>query len=507
MERIITATFLIVLSISLLSSVTSKNLLPPRSNSSTDSASFLTEQVPTNLNVSDERLTQAPVGPEIEQLGVSAESQKLEITTASAVATNEPSNANVDIERSEEINSFGIRSFTAEVSARTQATPKTTELLSTEKPGPTAADVASPTPTPVETSTSTKPPPLPSRDENPKSRVNTPRNDGESPSGGEPVESAVKIEKTFDNGLVRIKIGEITTDEFSNLLNFDELEDERNALKLPSEVSLHHEQPKMNINDFFASKNEDFTRTTAVKKTKPVDNRSEGTSANTPTSIEIELIEDTTSSTSPEKPSKVATKSDFIPRRSKKSEIPSDQKANKKPDSKDTEKVHDFAMTKFTSEGSNGTKQAASPEFSTTKFYNNNKDLYQDILHKVKKPAAPSLAKTTLKVAPKLPDTKKASAEAPKIPTFPAETASTKHHVSLSTNYPRIVTRLEDKLNALDCDVQNLSADSTIWRGNETHQIFLPSTVSKLSHSLRTLSDTWLRTPFVRSRLTMFIEL
>lgn len=496
MERIITATFLIVLSVSLLSSVTSKNLLPPSSNSSTDSASFLTEQVPTNLNVSDERSTRAPVGPEIEQLGVSTESQQLEITTASAVATIEPSSANVDIERSEEINSFGIRSFTAEVSARTQATPKTTELLSTEKPGPTAADVAPPTPTTVETSTSTKPPPsspLPSRDENPKSRVNTPTNDGEGPSGGESDESALKIEKTFDNGLVRIKIGEITTDEFSNLLNFDELEDERNALKLPSEVSLHHEQPKMNINDFFASKNEDYTRTTAVKKTKLADNRSEGTSANTPTSIEIELIEDSTSSTNAQKPSKVDSKSDFIPRRSKKSEIPSDQKPKKQLDSKDNaEKVHDFAMTKFTSDGTNGTKQAPGPEFSTTKFYNNNKDLYQDILHKVKKPAAPFLTKTTIKVAPKLPDTKKASAEAPKIPNFPAETASTKHHVSLSTNYPRIVTRLEDKLNALDCDVQNLSADSTIWRGNETHQIFLPSTVSKLSHSLCTLSDTWL---------------
>lgn len=504
MERITTATFLIVLSISLLSSVTSKNLLPPSPNSHTDSASsFLTEQVPTNLNVSDESLTQAPVGTESEQLGATTGSLKLEITAASAVATNEPSNANVDIEHSEEINSFGIRSFTAEVSARTQATPKTTELSSTEKP-----DVASPTPTTVETSISTKPPPPPpSRDENPKSRVNTPTNDGESPSGSGTDEAAVKVEKTFDNGLVRIKIGEITTDEFSNLLNFDELEDERNALKLPSEVSLHHEQPKMNINDFFASKNEDFSRTTTARKTKSNDNRSEGTSANTPTSIEIELIEDTTSSTNAEKPSKVGAKSDFIPRRSKKSEIPADQRLNKKADSKDTEKVHDFAMTKFTSEGTNGTKQAATPEFSTTKFYNNNKDLYQDILHKVKKPAAPSLAKTTLKVAPKLPGTKKASAEAPKIPNLPAETASTKHHVSLSTNYPRIVTRLEDKLNALDCDVQNLSADSTIWRGNETHQIFLPSTVSKLSHSLRALSDTWQRTPFVRSRLTMFIEL
>lgn len=487
MERITTATFLIVLSVSILSSVTSKNLLPPSSNSHTDSASFLTEQVPTNLNVSDESLTQAPVGTESEQLGETTESSKLEITAASAVATNEPSNANVDIEHSEEINSFGIRLFTAEVSARTQATPKTTELSSTEKPGP---DVASSAPTTVETSTSTKPPP-PSRDENPKSRVNTPTNDGESPSGGEPDESAVKVEKTLDNGLVRIKIGEITTDEFSNLLNFDELEDERNALKLPSEVSLHHEQPKMNINDFFASKNEDFSRTTAAKKSKSADNRSEGTSANTPTSIEIELIEDSTSSTNTEKPSKVGTKSDFIPRRSKKSEIPADQKLkDKKPDSKDTKKVHDFAMTKFTSESTNGTKQAATPEFSTTKFYNNNKDLYQDILHKVKKPATPSLAKTALKVAPKLPSTKKAFAEAPKIPNLSAETASTKHHVSLSTNYPRIVTRLEDKLNALDCDVQNLSADSTIWRGNETHQIFLPSTVSKLSHSLRALSDT-----------------
>ncbi|XP_053691840.1 uncharacterized protein LOC128740327 [Sabethes cyaneus] len=36
------------------------------------------------------------------------------------------------------------------------------------------------------------------------------------------------------------------------------------------------------------------------------------------------------------------------------------------------------------------------------------------------------------------------------------------------------LSRLQEKINTLDCDIQPLSLDSTIWRGNETHELELP---------------------------------
>ncbi|XP_055635517.1 uncharacterized protein LOC129775166 [Toxorhynchites rutilus septentrionalis] len=38
------------------------------------------------------------------------------------------------------------------------------------------------------------------------------------------------------------------------------------------------------------------------------------------------------------------------------------------------------------------------------------------------------------------------------------------------------LSRLQEKINTLDCDIQPLSPDSTIWRGNETHELELPIT-------------------------------
>lgn len=45
---------------------------------------------------------------------------------------------------------------------------------------------------------------------------------------------------------------------------------------------------------------------------------------------------------------------------------------------------------------------------------------------------------------------------------------------------PRTLTRLQEKINSLECDMQTslLSSDSTVWRGNETHELNLPTTVS-----------------------------
>ena len=66
----------------------------------------------------------------------------------------------------------------------------------------------------------------------------------------------IQIDKKLENGLYRIKIAEITTDEFNNGLSFDDGEErERHeALK-----ATHVEpMPKFNIDDFYPSKMEDF---------------------------------------------------------------------------------------------------------------------------------------------------------------------------------------------------------------------------------------------------------
>ena len=39
-------------------------------------------------------------------------------------------------------------------------------------------------------------------------------------------------------------------------------------------------------------------------------------------------------------------------------------------------------------------------------------------------------------------------------------------------------TRLQDRLGAIDCDLPVLPRESRLWRGNETHELHLPVTVS-----------------------------
>lgn len=43
----------------------------------------------------------------------------------------------------------------------------------------------------------------------------------------------------------------------------------------------------------------------------------------------------------------------------------------------------------------------------------------------------------------------------------------------------RIPSRLEEKLESLSCDIPPLPTESRLWRGNETHELMLPITVSK----------------------------
>ncbi|KAL7724860.1 hypothetical protein ACLKA6_017302 [Drosophila palustris] len=39
---------------------------------------------------------------------------------------------------------------------------------------------------------------------------------------------------------------------------------------------------------------------------------------------------------------------------------------------------------------------------------------------------------------------------------------------------PRILSRLQEKINSLECEIQNVPQDSHLWRGNETHELLLP---------------------------------
>lgn len=48
-------------------------------------------------------------------------------------------------------------------------------------------------------------------------------------------------------------------------------------------------------------------------------------------------------------------------------------------------------------------------------------------------------------------------------------------------SYPaRTPSRLDERLEALDCDIPLLPAESRLWRGNETHELMLPITVSSI---------------------------
>lgn len=47
-----------------------------------------------------------------------------------------------------------------------------------------------------------------------------------------------------------------------------------------------------------------------------------------------------------------------------------------------------------------------------------------------------------------------------------------------------VLSRMQEKINSLECDIQmqNEPIDSSIWRGNETHELCLPNTVSVSSN-------------------------
>jgi len=376
------------------------------------------------------------------------------------------------------------------------------------------------------------------------------------------ISNEIQIDRKLENGLYRIKIGEITTDEF-NIGYDDEHKDK-----------LHQQLTKVNIDDFFPSKIEDFRPIIEISNEKMLKEKDvlhneqvkplvelslsepftnidsemasttvrTGTRINTSnmatTNIEIELIDDSTVGINaahndrgieideiitqveeivtevPQVTENINMDNVFIPRRMKKFD-PSTK--NLSTDTQGPTRIHDFGMTKFNQKKENLTQAPVNgkPEYSTTKFYNS-KELYNEILHKASKPATMSPSqKSTVKpdnlIREKLLNTNKIPIDNSHIATTIVDTVMTTATSTVTeevttkgtskrpmyiipTSHPRLLSRLEEKLNSLDCDIQNLSADSTVWRGNETHELNLPITVSSFFSSLSTLSVS--STPF-----------
>ena len=361
------------------------------------------------------------------------------------------------------------------------------------------------------------------------------------------ISNEIQIDKKLDNGLYRIKIGEITTDEFNNGLNLNDANDDDNDERdverhIKNKFSTvtptqHHEhehehyvQPKVNIDDFFPSKMEDFKPIIEISNEKMLKQKNalhddevkhvtdmmvnDGKIKIATTNIEIDLIEDSsiiidnkesqddTVSTNMEdvstttttlKAPKINTDNLFIPRRAKKSDQLIKSGLTQGPT-----RIHDFGMTKFHQDLNNKTHDVKNqtvngkPEFSTTKFYNS-KELYSEILHKALKPStvtalpkapmnANNLIREKLLITNRIPveviNVATTTMEPPAT-TFKPTITSTASSIVMPTSHLRVLSRLEEKINSLDCDIQNLSIlDTNVWRGNETHELNLPITVS-----------------------------
>jgi hypothetical protein len=386
-------------------------------------------------------------------------SSQTEATTSSKSLDEVPSIASA-VETNTEINedavSFGIRSFTVEVATNEKLLSTTNFPLKanqlTEQPGEG-----------VLTTT-----PAASRNSEPSKKVQLPESHEDSllqqDISTNEVLSGVRGEEKLKNGLYRVQLGEIITDEFNPRSDFNKDESEQDNERLPADVPVHLKPKLVNIDDFFPSKVEDFTSTNGAAKEN-----------DSTTNIEIELIE--------EKAKESETQKTVIPTHSAATpvtEVAPVTKLNNLSSSADNfkrvkkydpsiksntqgpQRIHDFGMTKFKSKSSNGEKVPVSgnPEFSTTKFYNS-KEYQSDMILKKK-----------LNVSkPQGQDDKEAQEEH-------NSSMLKSQTITPPTSNPRTLSRLEEKLNSLDCDIQNLSADSTVWRGNETHELSLPTLVS-----------------------------
>lgn len=372
-------------------------------------------------------------------------------------------------EQAEDVVSFGIRSFTVEVSSNERLSastvPNRTKQISSTTSSSISATFSSTTGISAEKTTSISTQVYETSTEKLEPEIaysQTEPNNHKSATFNE-----ISIDKKLDNGLYRIKIGEITTSEFNNAMLFSERQDERDEDNLLSSAPIHHEQAKVNIDDFFPSKTEDFNP--FVEKSLNTKNNQDeshstiqsSTSNTSTTNIEIELFGDSTRGEANNTADEKISDSSYISRRSKKFD----------PSQKDSAGKHDIGMTKFNFDKPVNTSHQSingSPEFSTTKFYNS-KELHNNILYKSQQPSSKSNnAKPAI--------TSKVESKA-----LNEKAASLKKRMSLvPTANSRMLSRLEEKMIALDCELQSLSADSSVWRGNETHELNLPITVSEI---------------------------
>ncbi|XP_058447077.1 serine-rich adhesin for platelets-like [Malaya genurostris] len=72
------------------------------------------------------------------------------------------------------------------------------------------------------------------------------------------------------------------------------------------------------------------------------------------------------------------------------------------------------------------------------------------------------------------------------------------------------LSRLQEKINTLDCDIQPLSPDSSIWRGNETHELELPITTPEdcsAGSSCTPTTISWEGTADIQSGDVLIVEI
>lgn len=483
-----------------MESTSTKTLIPP-----SISPESISQTVPsiTNRNI----INPQSVSLEVTHRHIEPTSP---IDTLDSTQASMPLEPGANTEQLEDAISFGIRSFTVEVTTNEKSSLPTTfpidskqtfnsEFASSSEPEDSTQSTTTRTSSPMAEKASTRE----DFDGKASSNLDFPTKSSGSkweialqdkmsknvePHHENDIFNDIRPEETPKAGLYRVQLGEITTDEFNSNLNVNEPEQEGESR--PVDVPVHHEEPKVNIDDFFPSKSEDFSSITGASKGKSLNDKIEvhdeqirlgsstdssriGSTNMTTTNIEIELIEDTLNAKNKQKTGDsegaVEVKQFFAENSTQSmanNQTTDNLKRTKKFDpsmksnTQGPQRIHDFGMTKFKqAKSTKGESQPVSgnPEFSTTKFYNS-KEAQANLL--LKKTSKSSVKSETPRQVQQLEASKLAISR------------------GSSTSNPRALSRLEEKMNSLDCDIQNLSADSTVWRGNETHELMLPALVS-----------------------------
>ncbi|CRK88288.1 CLUMA_CG002067, isoform A [Clunio marinus] len=282
-------------------------------------------------------------------------------------------------------------------------------------------------------------------------------------------------------------------------MNFNEFSSMKNRI--------FNSQPVVNINDFFPSQSEDFKSNDDVKSDEKLKRKivskedvkfidKKGNDESIKASMNDKEIETTDDDLIPdvskddklsrnkgktgqdatvdEHRPKTNMKNLYVPPRIKKSDSllsPSTYKSSN---------LLDFATTKFNLNESRKSPTNSQPEFSTTKFY-----VTPNAAASATAVVDGDMKTSAVKEAKKIQNSLK---QMKLISNLERDSQSSENNLStfeknfsLSTSHPRVLSRFEEKLNSLDCDIQNLSTESAVWRGNETHELCLPKKVVNCS--------------------------